>query len=67
MVPALEVAPKTTVPLPQELPGVVEVMVGMLFTVIVTEFEVAVLTVAQGSLEVITQLTTSPLANELFE
>ena len=35
-VPALDVAPKTTKPGPQVLPGVVLVMVGIVFTVAAT-------------------------------
>ena len=35
-VPALAVAPSTTVPASQRLPGVVEVIVGVMFTVATT-------------------------------
>ena len=47
-------------PEPQTLPGVVEVIVGMLFTVTVTELDVAVVGEAHGSFEVKTQETTFP-------
>ena len=42
IVPALAVAPKLTVPVPQILPGVVEEMVGTVFTVAVTDVLLAV-------------------------
>ena len=41
MVPALAVAPKVTVPVPQRLAGVVAVRVGVAFTVAVTAVLVA--------------------------
>ena len=41
-VPALAVAPKVTVPVPQRLAGVVAVTVGMAFTVAITAVLVAV-------------------------
>ena len=41
-VPALAVAPKVTVPVPQRLAGVVAVTVGMAFTVAMTAVLVAV-------------------------
>lgn len=40
-VPALAVAPNVTVPVPHVLPGVVPVMVGIVFTVITTALLVA--------------------------
>ena len=42
MVPALEVAPKLTAPMPQRLSGVVLLMVGMVFTVAITSVRMAV-------------------------
>ena len=42
IVPALAVAPNTTVPVPQRLAGVLAVMVGMAFTVITDAALVAV-------------------------
>ena len=42
MVPALAVAPNTTVPVPQREPGVVPVMVGTVLTVAVTAVREAV-------------------------
>jgi len=41
-VPALAVAPNTTVPVPQRLAGVLAVMVGIAFTVAATDVLVAV-------------------------
>ena len=43
MVPALAVALKVTVPVPQRLAGVVAVMVGIVFTVAVTAVLVALM------------------------
>jgi hypothetical protein len=63
MVPALAVAPNVTAPEPQTKLGVDAVMVGIVFTVIVTELDDAVEGEAQGSLEVITQLTICPFVN----
>ena len=42
MVPAEAVAPRVTVPVPQILPGVIVVMVGMAFTVAIMADRVAV-------------------------
>ena len=42
IVPALAVAPKVTVPVPQRLAGVVPVMVGIAFTVATTAVLLAV-------------------------
>ena len=41
IVPALAVAPNTTVPFPQRLAGVLAVMVGIAFTVTVTAVDVS--------------------------
>jgi hypothetical protein len=66
IVPAEAVAPSVTVPGPHLAPGVVAVMVGIAFTVIVTVFEVAGLPVTQIALDVITQVTVLPLVNVLL-
>ena len=63
MVPALAVAPNVTGPEPQTKLGVDAVMVGIVFTVIVTELDVAVDGDAQASLDVIKQLTICPFVN----
>ena len=42
IVPADAVAPNVTVPIPQTLPGVVPVIVGIAFTVAITAVRVAV-------------------------
>ena len=42
IVPAEAVAPRVTVPVPQTLPGLVAVMVGMVLTVAITAIRVVV-------------------------
>jgi hypothetical protein len=61
IVPAEAVAPNVTVPVPQREPGVVPVIVGMAFTVMVTVLDVAGLPILQVRLDVIITYTWSPL------
>ena len=64
IVPAEAVAPSVTVPVPQILPGVIPVIVGIGFTVVVILLLIAGLFVAQGvTSDVSERLTTSPLFN----
>ena len=67
-VPAEAVAPNTKVPVPVLFPGVVLVIVGVVFTVIVTVFDVDGEPIKQGvALEVKIQITWSPLVNVVEE
>ena len=64
IVPADAVAPSVTVPVPQTLPGVVLVIVGIGFTIVVILLLKAGLLVAHGVIsDVMERLTTSPLFN----
>jgi hypothetical protein len=67
IVPADAVAPNVTVPVPQTLPGVDPVIVGIGFTVVAIVLLVAGLPVTHGVRSVNTTLTVLPLVREEVE
>jgi hypothetical protein len=62
IVPPLDVAPKSTVPVPQRLPGVVAVIVGMAFTVNVYVDIAAAHGAPEGLFVVTVIVTTLPIS-----